>query len=90
MFNLDDRVHKHSTYQDWRDGSRERMEAGEYFAPAAFPTALTLNLTSIRTDLPALLDTGLKPGPLGSVIIFDRGPSGAEAVEILASSYLTG
>lgn len=77
LYDLDDGVHKHAVYEQWRDLPRTRIEPGQYFAPAVFFHDWYVDLDQYPNGVADVVGYWAEAKILG-VVIFDRGESETE------------
>jgi hypothetical protein len=78
LFNLDDGVHKHDVYEEWRDRPREWVKPGQYFAPAVFYHGSYVAFDQYPNGIADVAGYWAEAKIFGGVVVFDRGPSGDE------------
>ncbi|AEO71881.1 uncharacterized protein THITE_2124758 [Thermothielavioides terrestris NRRL 8126] len=82
LFNLDDGVHKHRVYEEWRDRPRERIRPSEYIAPAAFFHNDYVDFDQYPAGIADVVGYWAEARIFGGVVVFDRGPSGTECRDL--------
>jgi hypothetical protein len=75
LFELDDGVHKHRLYEEWRHSGRK---SGEYFAPTAFFHGSYVDSDQYPNGVADVVGYWAEAKIFGGVVVFDRGPSGTE------------
>lgn len=78
LYNLDDDVHKHRIYEEWRDLPRDRMQPGRFIAPTAFYHRSYPSHAQYPNGEADMVGYWAEAKIFGGEVIFDRGDSGTE------------
>lgn len=78
LYNLDDSVHRHEVYDDWRDLPRDLVRPGQYIAPTAFYHGSYLSDSQYPNGLADIVGYWAEAKLFGGVVVFDRGEAGNE------------
>jgi hypothetical protein len=78
LYELDEGPHKHRLYSEWRDQQQGRTD--EYFAATAFWHWGYVDFDQYPNGVADIVGYWAEANIFGGVVVFDRGPSGTEAV----------
>ncbi|AEO71879.1 uncharacterized protein THITE_2083603 [Thermothielavioides terrestris NRRL 8126] len=83
LYSLDDGVHPHRVYEEWRDLPRERVHGPfQYIAPIPFYHGSYLAHTQYPNGLADVVGYWAEAKIFGGVVLFDRGESGTECRDL--------
>ncbi|KAK4115530.1 hypothetical protein N656DRAFT_834716 [Canariomyces notabilis] len=83
LYNLDDGVHKHSLYEEWRDSHRTKPpRPGEFIAPTPFYHRSYLAHHQYPDGIADIVGYWAEAKIFGGVVIFDRGELGTECRDV--------
>jgi hypothetical protein len=78
LYNLNDGVHKHCIYEEWRDLPRDPRQPGQCMTPTPFYHRSYLAHAQYPNGVADVVGYWAEAKIFGGVVIFDRGESGTE------------